>query len=94
MNTGTQVVHSTSSDPEILVISGIRADGKHVLQLINMKKEAVSLDISGFESQQIDAISTTEANNWQQLKSIAKTKNGKTEFQVKAQSVNTFVFNN
>jgi hypothetical protein len=76
-----------------LVISGIRSDGKHVMQLINMKKEAVSVDVSGFESQQIDVTSTTEANNWEILKGITKTKNGKTEFQVKAQSVNTLVFN-
>jgi hypothetical protein len=94
LNTGTQVVHSISSDPEILVISGIRTDGKHVLQLINMKKESVAVDVSGFESQQIDVTSTTETNNWEVLKNIAKTKNGKTGFQVKAQSVNTFMFNN
>jgi hypothetical protein len=93
MNTGTQVVQSTSSDPEILVISGIRSDGKRVLQLINMKKETVSIDVSGFESQQIDVTSTTEANNWEILKGIAKTKNGKTDFQAKAQSVNTLIFN-
>ncbi len=93
MNNGTQIVHSTSSDPEILVIGGIRADGSRVLQLINMKKEAVTVEVSGFDSQKIDATSTTETNSWEVMKEMAKTKNGKTEIQAKPQSVNTFVFN-
>lgn len=93
MNTGTQIVHSSSSDPELLAISGIRSDGSRVLQLINMKKEAVTIEVSGFESQKIDGISTSETNNWEVMKNAAKTKNGKTEFQVKAQSVNTLIFN-
>ncbi|HAQ18175.1 MAG TPA: hypothetical protein DCR40_02960 [Prolixibacteraceae bacterium] len=93
LNTGTQIVHSISSDPEILAISGIRPDGSKVLQLINMKKEPVKVELSGFNSQQIDLTSTTETNNWESLKGIAKTKNGKTEFQLKAQSVNTLVYN-
>lgn len=93
LNTGTQIVHSISSDPELLAISGIRADGSRVLQLINMKKEALSIEVSGFGSQKIDATSTTETNNWEILKNVTKTKKGKAEFQVKAQSVNTMVFN-
>ncbi|MDP3433628.1 MAG: hypothetical protein Q8T04_11770 [Bacteroidota bacterium] len=93
MNTGTQIVHSTSSDPEILAISAIRSDGSKVLQIISMKKEAVRIKVSGFESKKIDGISTSETNIWEILKNVAKTKNGKTEFQVKAQSVNTLVFN-
>ncbi|MDP3915950.1 MAG: glycoside hydrolase family 30 beta sandwich domain-containing protein [Bacteroidota bacterium] len=93
MNTGTQIVHSTSSDPEILAISAIRSDGSKVLQIINIKKEAVTIKVSGFESKKIDGISTSETNIWEILKNVAKTKNGKTEFQVKAQSVSTLVFN-
>jgi hypothetical protein len=93
MNTGTQIVHSTSSDPEILSISAIRSDGSKVLQIISMKKEAVRIKVSGFESKKIDGISTSETNIWEILKNVAKTKNGKTEFQVKAQSVNTYVYN-
>jgi len=93
MNTGTQIVHSTSSDPEILVIGGIQADGRRVVQLINMKKEAVTVEVSGFDSQKIDATSTTETNSWEVIKEMAKTKNGKTGIQAKPQSVNTYVFN-
>ncbi len=93
MNTGTQIVHSISSDPEIMAISGIRADGSRILQLINMKKTAVTAEVSGFESQNIDATSTTESSNWEIQKNIAKTKNGKVELLLKSESVNTFVFN-
>jgi len=93
LNSGTQIVHSISSDPEILAVSGIRADGKRVLQLINMKKELTTVAVSGFDSQQIDVTSTTENNNWETLKNMAKTKNGKSEIQLKPASVNTLVFN-
>lgn len=93
MNTGTQIVHSISSDPEILAISGIRADGSRILQLINIKKTAVNIDVSGFGSQNIDVTSTTESSNWEIQKNIAKTKNGKVELLLKSESVNTFVFN-
>ncbi len=93
MNTGTQIVHSLSSDPQILAVGGIRPNGSRVLQLINMKKEPVTVDISGFDSQKIDATTTIETNNWELLKNCAKTKNGKTELKLKPESVNTFVFN-
>lgn len=93
MNNGTQIVHSISSDPEILVTSAIRSDGSKVLQIISMKKEVVTIEVSGFESQKIDRISTSETNNWEILKNVAKTKNGNAELQLKPQSVNTFVYN-
>ncbi|HEX7585534.1 MAG TPA: hypothetical protein VF373_12655 [Prolixibacteraceae bacterium] len=93
LNTGTQIVHSISSDPEILAISGIHSDGKRVLQLINMKKTPVSVEVSGFDSQKIDVTSTTETNNWEVLKNVSKTKNGKAEFQLKPESVNTYIYN-
>ena len=93
LNTGTQIVHSISSDPEILAISGIHADGSRILQLINLKKIQVSVVVSGFDSQKIDVTSTTETNSWETLKNIAKTRNGKAEFQLKPESVNTYIFN-
>ena len=92
LNTGTQIVHSISSDPEILAISGIQSNGKRVLQLINMKKEKVTVDVSGFESQQIDVTSTTETSPWENLKNVGRTKKGKAELQLRPESVNTFVF--
>ena len=93
LNTGTQIVNSISSNPEVLSIGAIRADGNRILQLINMKKEAVTVDVSGFDSQAIDATITTQANNWETLKNVSKSMNGKVELLLKAESVNTFVFN-
>jgi len=93
LNTGTQIVNSISSNPEVLSIGAIRPDGKRVVQLINMKKEAVIVELSGFDSQAIDATVTTQANNWEILKNVSKSKNGKSELLLKAESVNTFVFN-
>ncbi|HEY3371302.1 MAG TPA: glycoside hydrolase family 30 beta sandwich domain-containing protein [Prolixibacteraceae bacterium] len=93
LNTGTQVVFTSSSNPDVLSIGAIRPDGKRVLQLINMKKEAITVDVSGFDSPSIDATITTQANNWEIVKNISKSKSGKAELNLKAESVNTFVFN-
>lgn len=92
MNTGTQVLHSISSDPQVLAVAGIRSDGKKVLQVINLRKEAAIVEVTGFTSPAVDATITTEANNWETLKNVAASKNGITILQLKAQSINTFVF--
>jgi O-glycosyl hydrolase len=92
MNTGTQVVHSISSDPQVLAVAGIHPDGKKVLQVINLKKEPVTVDVTGFSSSQVEATITTEANNWEILKNAGNSKNGITILKLKAQSVNTFIF--
>ncbi len=93
LNSGTQIVYSESSDPELLSISGITADGKKVLQLINMKKEALTVEVSGFESGKIDAVTTTEANLWENRINTVSTQMGNTKFQLAPESVNTFIFN-
>lgn len=92
LNTGTQLVNSISSLPEVLSIGAIRPDGSRVLQLINLKKESVTVEVSGFDSQRIDAVITTQANHWETVKGIAKSKDGKAELQLKPESVSTFVF--
>ncbi|MFY9153385.1 MAG: hypothetical protein WAO52_15315 [Prolixibacteraceae bacterium] len=94
LNSGTQVVYSSCSDPEILVISGIQANGNQILQLINLKKKSTTVEISGFESQKIDLISTTETQLWEKHEGISKTIHGITELQIKPESVNTFEFKN
>jgi len=91
LNTGTQIVHSISSDPEILAVSGIHADGSKVLQLINLKKEPVAVVVSGFDAKTIDVTSTTETSLWEEHKNIAGMKSGKVELKLKAASVNTFI---
>ena len=93
LNTGTQIVNSISSNPDVLSVGAIRPNGSLVVQLINMKKEAVTVEVSGFDSQAIDATITTQANNWETLKNVSQSKNGKAELLLKAESVNTFVFN-
>lgn len=92
LNTGTQLVNSISSEPEVLSIGAIRPDGSKVLQLINLKKESVTVEVSGFDSQQIDAVITTQANNWETVKGVYKSKDRKTELPLKPASVSTFVF--
>ena len=92
LNTGTQIVQSVSSDPELLTLSGISSDGEKVLQLINMKKEPMTVDVSGFESAHVDAIATTESNLWKTFKNVASTNNGKTELHLAPSSINTFIF--
>lgn len=94
LNTGTQIVFSSSSNPEILVISGIQTNGNRIVQLINMKKESVSVELSGFESQKIDQTSTSETKLWEKHENVSKSRNGVTELQLKPESVNTFEFKN
>jgi hypothetical protein len=93
LNTGTQIVHSSSSDPEVLAISGIHDNSSKVLQLINMKKVPVAVDIEGYDSKIIDMVSTTESNNWLVQKNVTKSKNGHTVIQLKPESVNTLILN-
>ena len=89
LNTGTQIVHSLSSDPEVLTISGIHANGTQVMQLINMKKVPVTVDIEGYNSKSFDMVTTTESNNWQVQKNVPKSKNGHAVVQLLPESVNT-----
>jgi len=93
LNSGTQIVHSISSDPEILVLSGIHDDHSQVMQLINMKKVAVSVDIEGFDSKAIDMITTSESENWKVQKNITKSKKGHTIILLQPESVNSMIIN-
>ncbi len=92
LNSGTQIVHSSGSDPEILSLSGIHPDGSKIIQLINLKKAPVTVEVNGFDARVIDQVSTTEANNWETSKNINKTKNGIATFNLKAESVNSFSY--
>ena len=93
LNTGTQIVHSTSSDPELLPISGIHNNGSQVLQLINMKKAPVLVDIEGYNNKIIDMVTTTASINWQVQKNVTKTKKGHTIIHLQPESVNTLILN-
>jgi hypothetical protein len=93
LNSGTQIVYSTSSDPEILIISGIHNNLSQVTQLINMKKVPITVDIEGYNSKIIDMVTTTESNNWQVQKNITKSKKGHTIIQLQPESVNSLILN-
>jgi hypothetical protein len=91
LNTGTQIVHSLSSDPEVFVVAGIHPDGSRVLWLVNMKKSAVSLTVSGFEGNSAEVISTTAGENWKDVRDAAKLKNSLFEIKLEPESVNTCI---
>jgi hypothetical protein len=91
LNTGTQIVHSMSSDPEVLSISGIHENGMQVLQLINMKKVPVTVDIEGYNSKSIDMVTTIESNYWKVQKDVAKSKHTHACIHLLPESVNTLM---
>ncbi len=93
LNTGTQIVHSLSSDPEVLPISGIHENGSQVLQLINLKKVPVTVSIEGCKSGSMDMVTTVESNNWLEKKNVAKTKKGISTVELLPESVNTIIIN-
>jgi hypothetical protein len=93
LNTGTQIVHSLSSDPDVLPVSGIHENGTQVMQIINMKKVPVTVDIEGYNSNSIDMVSTTESNLWVEKKNISKSKKNHTNIQLLPESVNTLIIN-
>lgn len=89
-NTGTQVVHSVSSDPDVLPLAGISADGREVLQVINMKDQPVNLEIKGFTNDEVRLITTTDNNNWQEDGSKPDIRNGGIHVTLEPGSVNSF----
>lgn len=93
LNAGTQIVHSTSSDSDVLAISGVHEDGKQVMQLINMKKAPVKVDIEGYNSKYVDMVTTTESNNWKVQKNASKSKKSHTSILLLPESVNTLIIN-
>ncbi len=93
LNTGTQIVHSLSSDKEILSISGIHENGTKILQLINLKKEPVTVEIEGWESPSIDMVTTTETENWLMQKNVSSTKKSRSIIKLESESVNTLILN-
>jgi O-glycosyl hydrolase len=93
LNTGTQIVHSISSDPEVLTLSGIHENGSRVLQLINLKKTPVKVHIQGLESKSVDMVTTTEANNWEEIKNATSSRKGIIGVVLKPESINSIILN-
>ena len=64
LNTGTQILHSITNDPEILAICGINREGKNVVQIINLKNGKVSVELNGVSGELSKSATTTESKNW------------------------------
>ena len=92
LNSGTQILYSTTSDPEILSICGISKQGKNVVQIINLKNASVSVELNGIAGSLSKSVTTTENNNWQEDGVQLKTGNGKTVAELLPRSLNTLVF--
>jgi flagellar capping protein FliD len=92
LNTGTQIFHSLSSDPEILSICGINKEGKNVIQIINLKKQPVNIEISGISGKLSKSVTTTEKNNWKENEIQLKISGDKMVAEIQAESLNTLVF--
>jgi len=92
LNSGTQIFHSLSSDPEILSICGINKEGKNVIQIINLKKEPVNIEISGIAGKFSKSVTTTEKNNWKENDIQVKVLKDKIVAEIQAESLNTLVF--
>lgn len=87
LNAGTQIIHSTSNDPEILSICGKNSQGETILQVINLKNEIVTVETEGITSKATQHVSTTEHELWV----VNPDKNGNIS-QLHPKSVNTFVY--
>lgn len=92
LNSGTQIIHSTTSDPEILTICGINSQSKNVVQIINLKNQKVTVEMNGIVGTLSKSVTTTQNNNWQEGGVQLKTNKGKTIAELQPQSLNTLVF--
>lgn len=92
LNSGTQIIHSISGDPEILAICGVNNKGESVLQIINLKKEKVNIEISGLNKKLSNSVTTTQASNWDESKIPCKNSGEKIVAEIKPESLNTLVF--
>lgn len=92
MNSGTQILHSTASDPEIIAICGINGQGKNVVQIINLKNEKVTIEMNGITGTLSKSITTTQYENWREGGVQIKMNNGKTLAELQPQSLNTIIF--
>jgi hypothetical protein len=92
LNSGTQIIHSLSSDPDILPLTGYNKNGELVMQIINLKKEPVSVELSHLKSAKLKMITTTEQEPWSENEIVPKIKEGNGIIGLEAESVNTLIF--
>lgn len=92
LNSGTQIIHSITSDPEILAICGVSKEGKNVVQIINLKNTIVQIEINGISGKLSKSVTTAEKRNWEENKVQMITIDGKNLAQIEPYSVNTLIF--
>jgi len=93
LNQGTQIVHSISSDPEVMVLAGIHPEKGKILHIINLNDKPVEIEVEGFQGNTIRMITTTEHNLWNDQTIKGKPKKGKIRMALQPASVNSMVLN-
>ena len=93
LNAGTRLVHSVSSDPEVMVIAGIHPQNGRVLHILNLKDKPVDIELEGVAGNFVRMVTTTENQLWNEAKPKYKVKKGKTGLSLEPASVNSIVFN-
>lgn len=91
LNSGTQIIHSISSDPEIISVCGINKQGELVMQILNLKPEPVEIAVQGVNDGKIRSVTTTENNLWEEDTVPGRVKKGTLNLQLKASSFNTVI---
>jgi hypothetical protein len=91
LNSGAQIVHSTSSDPKILPLAAINEKGQKIIQVLNLDNKPVNAEIEGFSGNNLMLVSTTENNLWNERQLKIKPKNGRYTVILEPGSVNTII---
>ncbi len=92
LNAGTQVIHSLSTDPDILPICGYNKEDQLVMQIINLKKEPVNIEINNFVGSNAKMVTTTQNEMWSEKNFSPEIWKGNTKIKLEAESVNTIIF--
>ncbi|MDD4225802.1 MAG: hypothetical protein PHU98_05385, partial [Mariniphaga sp.] len=91
LNSGTQIIHAESSDPEIIPVCGIGKNGEYVMQVINLKKEPVNIEVEGLTGKITHSVTTTENNLWEEGAVKGRKKKNIFTLQLKAESFNSIL---
>lgn len=91
LNKGTRIVHSHSSDPEILVLAGIGAGGSGIVHLISVKDKPVKLEIYGFGNGPAELVSTLENEPWKVTRNLSSSGITGLTLDIPPGSVNTVI---
>jgi hypothetical protein len=91
LNAETQIVHSISSDPDVMVLAGIHPENGKVLHVLNLKDKPVEIEIEGFPGSPVRMVTTTENNLWKDATPRSRTKKGKLTLALEPASVNTLL---